>query len=58
MSSAKNVLIKKSEEIIKLIKEVNNKPLQEIDEKSYKLNFESDIVPNYESAMFKLKNYS
>ena len=52
--SAKNVLITKSEEIVGLIKEINEKSSIKIDETMFETEFESDIVPNYKSAVFHL----
>ena len=57
--SPKNVLIKKSKEIIKLIREVNDKPSSLLSENVLgSQEFESDLIPNYKSAFFKLRNYS
>ena len=58
MQSPKNILIKKSDEIIKLIQEINSKPCQNFEDKMQSMDFECDIVPNYKSAVFKLRNYS
>ena len=43
---------------MKLIKDVNEKTCKTFDETNFQTNFESDIVPNYKSALFHLKNYT
>lgn len=58
MQSPKNVLISKSKEIITLIQEINRKPNYQFDEKNVESEFSNDIIPNYESDMFIIKNYS
>jgi len=55
----KTQLIKKSGDLIKQLKEIHHKePHRFVDSEVTIDDFSSDLVPDYESAVFTIKNFS
>lgn len=55
---AKSKLIAKSADLVKKLKMVQSLPLSKFEEGVVTCEFQSEIVPNYDSGIFVLKNYS
>jgi len=58
LQSPKSSLISKSYDLIKMMKEINNKPLTKYNKHSVTPEFRSEIVPQFDSAIFHLRPYS
>lgn len=56
--SAKSVLVSKSSDIIKVLKEVEEKPTQTFEKDSISTEFTSELVPDYDNGIFVIHNYS
>ena len=56
--SAKSRLIAKSADLVKKLKNIQNLPLSKFEESIVSSEFQSEIVPSYDSGIFILKNYS
>eukprot|EP01017_Pseudomicrothorax_dubius_P013644 TRINITY_DN1608_c0_g1_i16.p1 TRINITY_DN1608_c0_g1~~TRINITY_DN1608_c0_g1_i16.p1 ORF type:complete len:523 (-),score=83.52 TRINITY_DN1608_c0_g1_i16:1073-2641(-) len=54
----KSLLIQKSSELVKMITDINDKPLNSIDTKSISHEFASEVVPAYSGSVFCLKPFS
>ena len=56
--SAKSKLIAKSADLVKKLKNIQSLPISKFEESIVSCEFQSEIVPSYDSGIFILKNYS
>lgn len=56
--SAKNKLISKSSELVKKLKNSQKNPVNKFENFSVSYEFESEVIPAYESGSFTIENYS
>ncbi|CAG9318305.1 TRIM37_2 [Blepharisma stoltei] len=54
----KSKLIAKTPELIKMLKELNQKPLSRYNKVAVSTDIQSEITPSYDSGTFEIKNYS
>jgi hypothetical protein len=54
----KSSLIKKSGDLIRQLKEIHNKEPHKFVDNEVSIDFNSELVPQYESAVFVIKNFS
>jgi len=58
LQSPKSVLIASSMELIRMLKDVNAKAMPKFTKNSVTAEFKSEIVPQFDSAIFHMKNFS
>ena len=54
----KSSLIKKSGDLVRHLKEIHNKEPHMFVDSEVKIDFESEILPQYEQSVFVIKNFS